>query len=75
MLPRLDELETDLTARRRQAEQQRWLGEIEGLDLTLQHLRRKRDQTQALAQRLAESGPITLGFPAMSAGAGTPTRS
>jgi hypothetical protein len=34
MLPRLDVLEADLLGRRTRAEQERWFGEIEGLDLT-----------------------------------------
>ncbi|GAA3618151.1 hypothetical protein GCM10022419_124610 [Nonomuraea rosea] len=46
MLPRLDELETDLTARRSRAEHEGWLGEIEGIDLTLTFLRQKREQAQ-----------------------------
>lgn len=63
MISRLDELETDLINRKQRAEQERWHGEIEGLDLTLDHLRRKRDQAQLLARRLAVSGPTPLGFP------------
>jgi site-specific recombinase XerD len=50
MIRRLDELEADLIARRSRAHQEGWLGEIEGLDLTLGHLRGKRDQTQRLAR-------------------------
>src|ERR1022692_4757500 len=41
MLPRLEEIETDLLARRTRAEAERWLGEIEGIDLTLTFLDRK----------------------------------
>jgi hypothetical protein len=52
MLPRLSELETDLQARRDQASADGWLGEIEGIDLTLRLLREK----QAAAERLATSG-------------------
>lgn len=44
MTPRLDELETDLLARRRRAVTEGWLGEIEGIDLTLTFLRSKRHQ-------------------------------
>ena len=46
MLPRLDELEEDLVERRTRAEQEGWLGEIEGIDLTLTFLRQKREQAQ-----------------------------
>jgi site-specific recombinase XerD len=50
MIGRLDDLEADLIARRSRAHQEGWLGEIEGLDLTLSHLRGKRDQTRRLAR-------------------------
>jgi site-specific recombinase XerD len=50
MIGRLDELEADLIARRAQAHREGWLGEIEGLDLTLSHLRGKRDQTRRMAR-------------------------
>ncbi|MFD4351506.1 hypothetical protein ACFWPX_03055 [Nocardia sp. NPDC058518] len=59
MLSRLDEIETDLLHRRARAEQEAWLGEIEGIDLTLAFLRQKRDQTLRVA-RLAPAGPTTL---------------
>jgi hypothetical protein len=59
MLPRLDELEGELLARRSRAEHEGWLGEIEGLDLTLTFLRQKREQTQ----RLARIAPVDLGIP------------
>jgi len=39
MLPRLQEIETDLLARRGRAEAEGWLGEIEGIDLILEFLR------------------------------------
>jgi hypothetical protein len=63
MLPRLDEIEIDLLARRARAEAECWLGEIEGIDLTLTltFLRQKRDQTR----RLAKVAPIHLGMPGM----------
>lgn len=61
MLPRLDEIEDDLMARHHRAEQEGWLGEIEGIDLTLTFLRQKRDQTQ----RLARTASIDLGLPAV----------
>jgi site-specific recombinase XerC len=59
MLPRLDEIEGDLLARRARAEAERWLGEIEGIDLTLSFLRQKREETR----RLARIAPIDLGMP------------
>jgi hypothetical protein len=62
MLPRLDELEEDLLARRRRAVEEGWKGEIEGLDLTLTFLRGKRAQTRHLAG-IALPGPVTLGMP------------
>jgi site-specific recombinase XerD len=59
MLPRLDELEADLTARRQRAADEGWRGEIEGIDLTLTFLRSKRAQ----AQRAATAGTVSLGMP------------
>lgn len=59
MLPRLDEIEADLLARRTRAEAEGWLGEIEGIELTLSFLRQKRDQTR----RLARIAPVDLGMP------------
>jgi hypothetical protein len=50
MLPRLDEIEDDLQVRRSRAEHEGWLGEIEGIDVTLSFLRQKRDQTRRLAR-------------------------
>ena len=44
MLPRLDEIEDDLQARRSRADHEGWLGEVEGLDLTLTFLRQKRER-------------------------------
>jgi hypothetical protein len=61
MLPRLDEIETDLLDRRARAEQEGWLGKIEGLDLTLTFLRQKREESQ----RLARIAPINLGMPGL----------
>lgn len=61
MLPRLDEIETDLLARRARAEQEGWLGEIEGIDLTLTFLRQKRGESQ----RLARIAPVNLGMPGL----------
>jgi hypothetical protein len=59
MLPRLDEIEADLQDRRIRAGHEGWLGEIEGIDLTLTFLRQKRDQTR----RLARIAPTDLGMP------------
>lgn len=59
MLPRLDELETDLITRRARAESEGWLGELEGLDLTLTSLRDKRVE----ARRLAPLSSTDLGMP------------
>ncbi|MFF2548386.1 tyrosine-type recombinase/integrase [Kitasatospora sp. NPDC058063] len=60
MLPRLDELEEDLLARRERAVAEGWRGEIDGLDLTLTFLRSKREQ----ARRFERTGPVPLGLPA-----------
>ncbi|MFC4470401.1 recombinase [Streptomyces xiangluensis] len=59
MLPRLAELEADLLDRRARAEAEGWVGETEGIDLTLTFLRAKRDETQRRAQR----PPVDLGIP------------
>ncbi|MEV0490083.1 recombinase [Streptomyces atratus] len=59
MLPRLAELEADLLARRKRAEAEQWLGEIEGIDLTLTFLRTK----QAEAARITQRAPVHLGLP------------
>lgn len=59
MIDRLDELEHDLLTRRQRAEDENWRGEIEGLDLTLNFLRTKREE----AHRLAGRPLIQLGIP------------
>jgi hypothetical protein len=59
MLPRLDEIEEDLLARRKRAVAEGWQGEIEGLDLTLTFLRGKREQIR----RFQRSGTVDLGLP------------
>ena len=46
MVQRLNEIEVDLVTRRSRAEAERWLGEIEGIDLTLEFLRDKRNQVE-----------------------------
>ena len=61
MLPRLDEIEADLIARRKWAAEEGWHGEIEGIDLTLTFLRSNRAQ----AQRAATTGTVSLGMPAV----------
>jgi hypothetical protein len=60
MLGRLEEIETDLLARRTRAEAEGWFGEIDGIDLTLTFLGGKR----ADAHRLSRLGPVDLGMPA-----------
>ncbi|MFD9865465.1 recombinase [Streptomyces alboflavus] len=60
MPPRLTEIEKDLILRRKRAEEEQWLGEIEGIDLTLTFVRTK----QADAARLAHRTPVALGIPA-----------
>jgi hypothetical protein len=60
-LPRLDEIEDDLLVRRGRAEHEGWVGEVEGIDLTLTFLRQKREQTQ----RLARIAPVDLGIPSV----------
>jgi hypothetical protein len=65
MLDRLQELEADLLARLRRAQDERWIGEVEGINLTLTFLRSKREETQRRARRPA----VDLGIPrARSAG-------
>lgn len=61
MLARLEEIEADLILRRKHAEAEGWLGEIEGTDLPLTFLRDKR----AEAQRIQQREPIHLGLPAV----------
>jgi hypothetical protein len=59
MIGRLDEINADLIARRGLAQTKGWLGELEGIDLTLRFLQDKR----ADAHRLAGLGPTNLGMP------------
>jgi hypothetical protein len=59
MLPRLNELEADLIDPRARAIEASWLGEIEGIELTLRLLREK----QSAAARLARRDPVSLGMP------------
>lgn len=62
MLPRLDEIEEDLQARRRRAVGEDWKGEIEGIDLTLTFLRGKRAEAQRIS-KMAPTGAVDLGLP------------
>ncbi len=64
MLPRLDELESDLTDRRNRAAAEAWLGEIEGIDRTLQCLRDKRADALRLTRLTRQ---VHLGMPAAAA--------
>ena len=64
MIDRLDEIKDDLIARRGLAKIKGWLGELEGIDLTLQFLQDKR----ADAHRLASRGPTDLGMPPIPSG-------
>ncbi|MFI6422934.1 tyrosine-type recombinase/integrase [Streptomyces sp. NPDC050842] len=59
MLPRLAEIEKDLILRRKRAEEEQWLGEIERIDMTLTFVRTK----QAEAARLTRRTPVNLGIP------------
>jgi hypothetical protein len=59
MISRLDDLETDLEQRRERAATEDWLGEVEGIDVTLEFLRQKR----AEARRLNRTTPVHLGRP------------
>ncbi len=59
MLDRLAELEHDLLGRRARAEAERWLGEIDGIDLTLTFLRSKRED----AERATRRPRVELGLP------------
>ncbi|GGU43045.1 hypothetical protein GCM10010289_74830 [Streptomyces violascens] len=59
MLPRLAEIEKDLLLRRKRAQEEHWLGEVEGIDSTLTFLRAK----QAEAARLSKRPTTNLGIP------------
>jgi hypothetical protein len=64
VLPRLDELESDLEERRKHATAEGWLGEIEGVDLTLHCLRDKRADALRLTRITHQ---VDLGMPAVGA--------
>ncbi|TDB91231.1 site-specific integrase [Actinomadura sp. KC216] len=59
MLDRLAEIETDLLAKRARAETENWLGEIDGIDLTLSFLKGKRKE----ALRLSRLPVVDIGIP------------
>ncbi|MFD9456679.1 tyrosine-type recombinase/integrase [Streptomyces sp. NPDC059985] len=59
MLSRLNELEADLLQRLARAEAEGWIGEAEGITLTLTFLRSKRDETERQVQR----PKVHLGIP------------
>jgi site-specific recombinase XerD len=69
MLDRLGEIHTDLLARREHGVAEGWLGEIEGIDLTLRFLEDKRTH----AQRLAQIRPVQLGIPTAAPDPARPT--
>ncbi|MFJ8763172.1 hypothetical protein [Streptomyces cyaneofuscatus] len=69
-LPRLAEIEKDLILRRKRAEEEQWLGEIEGIDMTLTFVRTK----QADAARLAHRSPVDLGRAGDTTGPAQPVR-
>ncbi len=72
MLHRLDELEADLVARRDDAHHRGWLGETDGIDITLDHLRRQRDRARKLKSRpVVQLGMPSLGAEATSPGSST----
>jgi hypothetical protein len=66
MIDRLDQIHTDLLARREHAHAQGWLGEIEGIDLTLRFLAEKRAETLRLT-RLSHDTITPLGMPTTGA--------
>ncbi|MFB7763544.1 tyrosine-type recombinase/integrase [Streptomyces xiamenensis] len=64
MIDRLSEIEADLHTRRQRAESEGWLGEIEGIDLTLSFLVGKREE----ALRLSRTPVVDLGMPIIGGG-------
>jgi hypothetical protein len=50
------------TVRTDRAHGKAWLGEVEGIDLTLTFLRQKREETK----RLARIAPVHLGIPGVA---------
>ncbi|MGY5281627.1 tyrosine-type recombinase/integrase [Nocardia gipuzkoensis] len=70
MLGRLDQLEADLEDRKRRATAQGWLGEIEGINRTLECLRDKRSDAQRLTRT---TQTVSLGFPTHKPASASPT--
>jgi hypothetical protein len=64
----LDRLETGLLARLQRAQEENWLGEVEGINLTLTFLRAKREEVQRRARRPA----VDLGIPKARTDSSTP---
>ena len=60
MIPRLNELEADLEDRGKRAVAEGWLGEIDGIELTLRFLRDKRDEALRINRTTQQSD---LGVP------------
>lgn len=60
MIIRLTDIEADLEQRRQRAHDEGWLGEVEGIDLTLTFLRSKREETRRLSVRTTALGIPTL---------------
>ncbi|MDJ0363484.1 site-specific integrase, partial [Rhodococcus sp. H29-C3] len=56
MIGRLTEIETDLELRRERAQTEGWIGEIEGIDLTVSFLRGKRADADRLSARTTALG-------------------
>ncbi|MFI8489416.1 tyrosine-type recombinase/integrase [Streptomyces rubrogriseus] len=61
MITRLEEIEVDLLARRARAESEGWLGETEGIELTLTLLRQKHSEAMRLS---GMPRTVDLGIPA-----------
>jgi hypothetical protein len=70
MLPGLVELDRDLRDRRRRAEHEGWIGEIEGIDLTLRLLAEKKAAAERAASTRHAAAP--LGMPATRQAASRP---
>lgn len=51
-----------MLTRHARSQHEAWLGEVEGIDLTLTFLRQKREETR----RLAHIAPVSFGMPALS---------
>jgi site-specific recombinase XerD len=66
MIGRLDEIHADLLGHREHAQTQGWLGEIEGIDLTLRFLADKRAETVRLAE-VGQDNVTPLGMPRLGA--------